>query len=362
MKVVILHHWLVAMRGGEKVLEELIRLYPECEILTLVHIPGSTSSLIESRPIRQSLLGKLPVAIRKRYKSLLPLHPFLTRRISVPQDTDLVISTDAAMIKGIPIPEGVRHICYCHSPPRYLWGLQEQYETGAGALLKKRLLNLFGPGLREFDRKASLKVDTFIANSAFVAARIRKSYGRDSQVVYPPVDVADFSGPAHDGGYYLLVSQLTPYKKAEIAVRSFTEMNKQLVVIGSGEEIDRLRNIAGPTVDIRGRRPWSEVREAFMGCKAFLYPQIEDFGITAVEAQAAGKPVIAFAEGGALETVIDAETGILFHHQSVESLSEAVHRFETGDHKITPERCRLNAARFNPSRFRKEIEAIVDRS
>ena len=361
MNVVILHHWLVAYRGGEKVLEELIKLYPKAEIRTLVYERGTTSELVDSRLIKDSPLGRLPRAIRKQYKSLLPLHPFFIKRISIPENTDLVISTDAGMIKGVPIPRGVKHICYCHSPPRYLWGLQEQYETGSGAGFKKQILNLFGPRLRRFDRNAARKVHRFIANSKFIADRIKNSYGCEAEVIYPPVSTKEFEGESHDEGFYLLVSQLTPYKKAELTVQAFNQMRKPLVVIGGGEMLDEIRAMAGPTVDIRGRLPWNEVRNAFMKCRAFLYPQIEDFGITAVEAQAAGKPVIAYSAGGALETVLPNQTGLFFDEQTSEALIDAVNRFEAGDHEISAENCRKNAMRFGEARFRNEISESVER-
>lgn len=362
MNVVILHHWLVAYRGGEKVLEELIKLYPDAEIRTLVYEKGATSELVESRPIKDSPLGRFPHAVRKRYKSLLPLHPYFIKRISIPKNTDIVISTDAGMIKGVPIPEGIKHICYCHSPPRYLWGLQEQYETGSGAGLKKKVLDFFGPRLRKFDRDAARKVDRFIANSGFIANRIKDSYDCDAEVIYPPVATGEFEGEGQDKGFYLLVSQLTPYKKAELTVKAFNRMARPLVVIGGGELLEEIREMAGPTVDVRGRVPWHEVKEAFMNCRAFLYPQIEDFGITAVEAQAAGKPVIAYAQGGALETVIENKTGIFFKDQTADSMIEAVERFESGAHQISAENCRNNALRFGEARFRQEIAGLVERA
>lgn len=385
--VTLANHWLVTYRGGEKVLAEFRTLFPEAWMATLICERGEIPDKIIGRKVVTSPMQHVPLAW-KYYKALLPLHIWAFERLRVPLGTRLVLSSDAAMVKGLCVPDGVRQVCYCHSPPRYLWDLQSDYSEGLGAL-KRLVFNYIVPRARSFDYAAAQRVDRFIANSQFVAERIKRSYGRDSEVIYPPVSVGDFSPEHPSEDFYLLVTQLTPYKRADLAVRAFTAMGKKLVIIGEGSELDGLKRIAGPTVQLVGRQPFRVVKDHFERCRAFLYPQVEDFGITAVEAQAAGKPVIAFRAGGALETVIEGETGLFFNEQTPESLADAVQRFErkflvpvasssasngttlTESSKIpalelelatsTRLSCRANAERFRPERFRAEIKAFLEK-
>jgi glycosyltransferase involved in cell wall biosynthesis len=401
--ITLANHWLVTYRGGEKVLAEFRRLFPTAPLASLVckrgDIPewilGGGSAVAESlsgklkfkggeggqkvegararsRPnangasgdhalpsaIITSPLQRVPLAW-KYYKALLPLHPWAFGRLAVPGDTRLVLSSDAAMVKGLRLPEGARQVCYCHSPPRYLWDLQSDYTDGMG-WAKRLVFNWSVPPARAFDYAAAQRVDRFIANSRFVAERIRRSYGREAVVIYPPVSVDDFSSDRPSEDFYLLVTQLTPYKRAELAVRAFTQLGKKLVVIGEGSEFAALQKIAGPTVQLLGRQPFQVVKDHFERCRAFLYPQVEDFGITAVEAQAAGKPVIAFRAGGALETVIEGETGLFFDEQTPESLGGAILQIEAMGDRRWVEACRANAERFRPERFRAEIKAFLE--
>lgn len=409
--VAISNHWLVTYRGGEKVLAEFRLLFPAAPLASLVckrgEIPewilgggAPAASSSEEFPCKQgdrgngapsghalptdiitSPLQRIPRAW-KYYKALLPLHPWAFGRLTVPAGTRFVLSSDAAMVKGLKLPEGARQVCYCHSPPRYLWDLQGDYTDGLG-WFKRFVFNWSVPRARAFDYAAAQRVDRFIANSRFVAERIQRSYGRDAAVIYPPVSVDDFSPDCPSDDFYLLVTQLTPYKRADLAVQAFTQMGKKLVVIGEGSEFEALKKIAGPTVQLLGRQPFKLVKDHFERCRAFLYPQVEDFGITAVEAQAAGKPVIAFRAGGALETVIEGKTGVFFDEQTPQSLARAVKRFEEtflvsssginrDDATRTPvlefqlaastrQACRANAERFRPERFRAELKAFLER-
>ena len=356
MKVSLAHHWMFSMRGGEKVLEQFKLLFPESPIACLAVNRDHLVPCLKESVYTNSMLDRLG-PLKRFYKQLLPLHPWLIRGIEVSPDTALCLSSDASMIKGVPLPEGSKHICYCHSPPRYLWDLQSEYTDGSK--LSELVFRLCGSYLRAFDKQAAQRVDHFIANSYFVAKRIERNYGKQCDVVYPPVAVEEFEPTDSDDGYYLVVSQLTPYKKMELAVRACEEMKRRLVVIGTGEEFPRLQKIAGQYVTLRGKASWKEVKQAYQGCRAFLNPQVEDFGITAVEAQACGKPVIAYGEGGAIETVLDGQTGILFGEQTVAGMVSAIERFENGSHDLSPGSCRKNAERFAPARFREEIAEIV---
>lgn len=351
------NHWLTTFRGGEKVLAEFRRLFPQAPMSTLVLKRGEIPDWITGDRVYVSPLQRLPMAVRY-YKALLPLHPWAFSRLDTDPATKLMLSSDAAMIKGLRLPTGARQVCYCHSPPRYLWDLHAEYLNGLNwwqRLVFKGVLE----HARAFDRNAAGRVDHFIANSHFVAARIQRFYGRNADVIYPPVAVEDFSPDAAPEDYYLLVSQLTPYKRADLAVRAFTAMGKPLVVIGEGSESRRLRMLAGPTVRLMGRQPFAVVKRHFERCRAFIHPQVEDFGITAVEAQAAGRPVIAYRAGGALESVIDGETGLFFDEQTPASLIGAVNAFEARPPGRWSAHCRRNAERFNAARFRSEMKALL---
>lgn len=266
------------------------------------------------------------------------------------------------MVKGLRVAPRGAHVCYCHSPPRYLWDMQEDYIRGLAGGFARSIFRFSVNRARSFDYRAAQRVTHFLANSKFVAARIATFYGRDATVIYPPVSVEDFEWSRPSEDFYLLVTQLTPYKRADLAVRTFSQMGKRLVVIGEGTEMRALRALAGPTVLLMGRQSFPVVKDHFERCRAFLYPQIEDFGITAVEAQAAGKPVIAYRAGGALETVVEGETGVFFDEQTPESLIAAVAGFEAaGVGRFSSARCRANAERFGPRRFREEIKGFLTR-
>jgi glycosyltransferase involved in cell wall biosynthesis len=359
--IVLAHHWLVGMRGGERVLEELCGLYPDAPIYTMVARVSHLSAQLRSHRIITSPLQFIPGAGRS-YKNLLPFFPIAIKAMRIAKGTRLVFSTDASLVKGLPIPEGVPHICYCHSPPRYLWDLTETYMNQTSGLggLGKFVFNAVIPRLRRFDKAAAERVTHFIANSRFVQRRIQDFYGRDSVVVHPPVDVDAFRPDQPREDFYLLVSELTSYKRVDLAVKAFALLkDKRLVVIGSGSELRSLRASAPPNVTFLGRQSFAALKQHYETCRAFLYPQIEDFGITAVEAQAAGSPVIAFRQGGVLDTVEENRSGVFFDEQTPGALAGAIMDFERREERFSPTECRANAERFRPERFREKILALV---
>ena len=362
-KIAITHHWMFRMRGGEKVLEELCTLFPKASISCLVFGKDRLSEKINRHSISGSFFQRFKLT-RKFYKELLPLHPFAIRHMQVAEDADVVIASDASMVKGVPVPEHCVLVCYCHSPPRYLWEMAETYMSqtaGLGALAKS-VFRIAIPYCKRFDFKSSKRVDLFIANSAYVADRIKRYYGRDSVVVHPPVEVAEFSHTKPRENFYLVVSELVSYKRIDLAIEAFNRNGLPLVIIGDGPERKRLEKIANGNVQFCGRKPFDFLKEHYEKCRGFVFPGLEDFGITPLEAQSAGAPVVAFGEGGALETVIDGKTGVLFESQTETSLNEAVERLERlYDEGVDfSKQCRNNADRFNADRFREEtLQAIT---
>ncbi len=354
------HHWWVHARGGGRVFEEMAGLFPEAEISMLVKASCTLSPAMRARTIKTSALQAVaPRWVDHRW--LLPLFPWAVRRMSIPSGTRLLLSSDAAVIKGLPKPQGCVQVCYCHSPPRYLWEMTEVYarQTSGIGWAGRWLFRKAVYGVRAFDRRAAGNVDYFIANSRYVAERIRRHYGREAVVIYPPVQVERFRPQAKPGDYYLVVSELVGYKRVDLAVEACSQLGRALVVVGDGAEAQKLRAVAGPMVSFRGRLPDAEVTALMEGCRAFLYPQVEDFGITAVEAQAAGRPVIALARGGALETVIDGETGVLFPDQSVAGLRGAISDFEAREGAFSSWACRRQAERFSREHFLERLREVL---
>ena len=358
--ITLAHHWLVSPRGGEKVLAQFHLLFPNAPIATLVLCRDKITGIEVGSQFITSQLQKVPYAERF-YKMLLPAHASAFNRLTVPASTKFVFSSDASMVKGLRLPAGARQVCYCHSPARYLWDMQEVYAKNATNLgiIGRAVFRWAVPRARQFDYKSAQRVDRFIANSAFVAERIKRCYSRDATVIYPPVEVNSFDWQRKPEDFYLYVGQLVPYKRVDIAIGAFNRLRLPLVIIGEGSELAALRRLAGPTVKILGKQPFNVIKDYFARCRAFLNPQVEDFGITAVEAQASGRPVIAYRAGGALESVIEGQTGVFFNEQTPESLSEVVCDFETEPNRFSPEACRQNAERFGPERFRLEIKAFL---
>jgi glycosyltransferase involved in cell wall biosynthesis len=357
-RIALAHHWLVGMRGGEKVLEQLCLLFPDAPIYTLVSARDKLSETLRSHPIHESWMQRLPQG-RQRYKSLLPFFPLAIGNLRVEPEADFLFSTDASVIKGLAYGAGTPHVCYCHSPPRYLWEMQETYlrQTGGLGPVGRALFKAVTPGIRTFDRAGADRVTHFIANSHFVQERIKASYERESEVIYPPVDVDAFDPTREAEDFYLIVTELVAYKRVDLAIDAFNRTGKRLVVLGDGPEAAALRARSGPNIEFLGRQPFTVLKDRFERCRAFIYPQIEDFGITAVEAQAAGRPVIAFRRGGALETVVEGSTGMFFDEQTPESLAECVEAFE--ERAFSAAACRANAENYRPEAFRDAVRNFL---
>lgn len=356
MKIALAHHWMTSYRGGERVLEQIATLAPKADIFTLVHdervvIPG-----IAGRKVVTSELNSLP-KIEKTYRHLLPAHPLAIKRMRVPDDLELLLSTDASLMKGITTSPETKHICYCHSPPRYLWEMADEYKKATWAA--RIALDRFAPMLRRFDFEAAQRVSHFIANSKFVAERIAKYYQRDAEVIYPPVAVDEFRSDRTRQSFYLVISELVEYKRIDLAVKAFNQLGKRLIVIGDGPQRKRLESIAKPNITFMGRQSFRTLKEHLETATAFVFPGIEDFGITPVEAQAAGCPVIALRRGGVLETVVEGQTGAFFDEQTSESLEAAVVGFEPN--AFSPLSCAENAQMFSTQNFLSQYKALLRR-
>jgi glycosyltransferase involved in cell wall biosynthesis len=326
MRVAVVHDWLTGMRGGERVLEVICRLFPEATLYTLIHHSGALSPTIESMRIVQSPLARWP-ASKRNFRLYLPFFPKLIEKFDF-SGYDLILSSSHCVAKGAVPPPGALHICYCHTPMRYVWDLYNDYRRERGLLVKAFLALNKGP-LRRWDVRTADRVHYFIANSRHVAERIKRHYGRDAVVINAPVDTDFFKeekGQRED--YYLVVSALVPYKRVGLAVQAFSRAGRKLVVIGSGSDEKRIRRLAGPTVRLLGNVDDQILRTYYRGARALIFPGEEDFGITPLEAMACGTPVIAYAKGGALETVVEGKTGVFFSEQTVESLLDAVDKFE----------------------------------
>lgn len=354
MKTALLHYWLTNMRGGEKVLLALNEMYPEADIFTHAisegmrkHFPGK---------VTESFIASLPLG-RKFTQGYLPLMPTANRMFDL-EGYDLIISSESGPIKGIRKPAGARHICYCHTPMRYVWDMYREYYEMAG-LGGKIGMKLFTPYMRKEDLKSADAVDTFVANSRFVADRIKRIYDREAVVVHPPVDVAFFDGTYEKGDYYLLAGQLIGYKRPDLAIAACVKMGRKIVVIGNGNQRASLEKLyaGNPLVKFLGRVSDEELKATYGGAKALLFPGLEDFGIVPVEAQAAGTPVIAYGLGGALETVVDKKTGLFFPEQTIESLCAAIESFEAMS--LDPEDCRANARKFAKAAFVDGMSRVI---
>ncbi len=355
MKVALVHDYLMqGIRGAERVLVALHSIYPDAPIYTLLYEPTSFGDALPDWEVRTSFLQPL----RRLHKRLLWLMPRAIESLNL-RDYDLVISSSSAWAKSaIPGPDAT-HLCYCHSPARFLWSWADEYiNSAAGSRLARALVRRSVPRLRRWDARTASRVHHFVANSKTVQQRIRNYFDRDSEVIYPPVDTGRFLPAEADEGYFLLVSALNPYKRVDLAVEAFKDLRLPLVVIGDGPELGKLQRLAGPTVTLLGRCSDDEVTQRMARCRAFIMPQEEDFGIAAVEAQSAGRPVIAYRAGGATETVIEDETGLFFEAQTPAALAEGVRRFEKMS--FSKQDCRQNALRFDTGRFVREWQEFAD--
>ena len=311
------------MRGGEKVIEALCEMYPQADIFTHVYVPEMVSERIRRHRIFPTFINSLPRAHRM-YKNYLPLMPMALEQLDL-RGYDLIISSESGPSKGIIPPPDALHVCYCHTPMRYIWNMYHEYRNSAGRLARLMMPPL-AHYLRMWDVTSAARVDSFVANSATVAKRIHRYYGADSVVIHPPVDTAAFSiaPPSELADYYLMAGELVSYKRPDLAVLAFNEMKLKLVVIGGGEMLDEIRRLAGPTVTVLGSQPFDVLKQHYARCRALIFPGEEDFGMVPVEAMASGRPVIAFGRGGATETVATGVSGVFFAEQTVEAISLAV--------------------------------------
>lgn len=370
LKVALVHDFLNQYGGAERVLLALHELYPEAPIYTLLYDPKKMRGKFAKADVRPSFLQRFPKFLKRRHKYMLPFMPTAPETFNL-RDYDLVISSSGAWSKGIIVKPKTIHICYCHSPMRFAWDWNEKYlgEQGLGKgrkIFARLMLNY----VRMWDKAAADRPDFFIANSCATQTRIKKYYGRESEVVYPPVEVGSVevgprthegSGPTSTHDFFLIVSRLSPYKKIEIAVEAMNKLNLPLVVIGEGEPkyVKYLKSIAGSKTKFLGWKSDEETKKYFASCRAFIFPGEDDFGIAPVEAMSFGKPVIALRRGGATETVVEGETGEFFDEPAIEVLADAVRRFQENEKNYDPVKIRAQAEKFSKEKFVENIERVI---
>jgi glycosyltransferase involved in cell wall biosynthesis len=400
-RVALVHDWLTGMRGGERCLEALCDLFPEADLFTLLHVKGSVSEPIERRRVHTSAIQRMPFAA-SRYRYYLPLFPWAVERLAL-EGYDLIITGSHCVAKGVRPPPDALHIAYIYTPMRYIWDQHEAYVSpGRMGPLSRLLLRAIAGRLRRWDLEANGRVDRFVAISRHVAERIRRHYGREAEVIYPPVEVARFHIGDRTDDYFLVAGALAPYKRIDLAIEAFNRMGRRLVIVGEGQESRRLRRMAGPTIEFLGWCPNGEFAELLGRCRALIFPGEEDFGILPVEAMACGRPVIAYGKGGVTETVVPINsskfqvpssawqvpsskfhvpgskstafhnlepgtrnperrpaTGVFFFDQSVEALIGAVTLYERAAECFDPEALRAHALTFDRSIFEKRMAAYV---
>lgn len=349
MKVAIVHYWLVTWRGGEKVLAELMRLYPTADLYCHVVDPDLVEQYFPERNVTTTWVNRLPGA-RRWYKAYMPVMAFASEQIDL-RGYDLIISSESGPAKNLITDPDSTHICYCHSPMRYIWDMTHVYIGPLNPLLRFALAPLIHY-LRTVDQLSANRVDHFIANSSFIQKRITKAYRREADVIHPPVDVDAFLPAASSEDYYLVLGQLTCYKRVDVVVEAFNRSGKRVLIIGEGEEYEKLCANAQPNVSFLGKVEFNRLKTHLQHARALVFPGVEDFGIVPLEALASGTPVIAYARGGALDYLQDGETGVLFNEQTAESLNAAIDRFEKRQADFVPERLAAVASEFSSTAFR----------
>ena len=368
MKVAIIHDWLITYAGAERALEQIIEIYPDCDLFSIIdYLPSNQRRFIKNKKVETSFIQKLPFA-KKHYRKYLSLMPLAIEQFDLSK-YDLIISSSHAVAKGVITGPDQLHICYCYTPIRYAWDLQHQYlkeanlHKGILGWIARRILHK----IRLWDYRTSNGVDHFIAISNFISKRIKKVYRRRSTVLFCPVDIDSFQfSNIERDDYYVTCSRMVPYKRIDLIVETFSKLlpTKKLIVIGDGPEYEKIRKLAGNNVHLMGAQPFEVLKKHLSTAKAFIFAAEEDFGIAPIEAQACGTPVIAYGKGGALETIKDIDkdkpSGIFFQEQTPQSLYESIIKFEDIN-IITKEACRKNAERFSNREFRNQFSEIVNK-
>lgn len=366
MRVAIVHDWLCTFAGSERVLEQMLQVFPQADLFTLVDfLPPAERGWLGSRRIVTSFLQHCPFA-KTRYRSYLPLMPLAIEQFDM-SGYDLVLSSSHAVAKGVITGPDQIHVSYVYSPIRYAWDLQHQYlhESGLDRGLRGWMAKYLLHTIRRWDVRTAPGVDAFAVLSRFIGRRVRKAYNRGATVIYPPVDLEAFPLRTTKENFYCTASRMVPYKRIDLIVEAFQQMpDKQLVVIGDGPDFSKIRAKAGPNVELLGFQPTPVLADYLQRAKAFLFAPLEDFGIAPLEAQACGTPVIAYGHGGARETILGdvampEPTGVFFDEQTVPSLVGAIQTFEAEQDRFQPVACRRNAERFSAVRFRTELSAFV---
>jgi len=355
MKVALVHDWMNQIGGAEDVLEALVDLFPTAPIYTSLYAPDKMPAHWQTWDIRTNFIDKLPFSHRKQ-QLYFPLYPFSFEQHDL-RGYDLVISNKSGFCHGVITGPDTVHICYCLTPTRYVWRYHQYAEQEQLGRLTRTILPPFLTQLRQWDRLAADRVDHFVAISQEVRRRIAKVYRRESVIIYPPVDTARFVPDDEVEDYYLLVGRLVPYRRIDLLIEAFNKMKRPLRIAGSGRDRARLEAMAGPTIEFLGYVPDEELPSLLAKCRAFMFPGEEDFGIAPIQAMAAGRPVIAYAAGGALETVLPGVTGTLFAEQSVAAIIQAVEGFDTEN--VDPPRIRQHAEQYDVSHFKAQIQALV---
>ncbi len=359
-RVAVVHHWFVSRGGGERVAECLAALLPSADLFTLVADPQALPATLRTRKIHTSWLQRMPGAVQ-RHRHWMPLYPEAARSLDL-RAYDLVVSSDAGPVKGVWTSRTAIHICYCHSPMRYLYDSYESYRAEM-PLLTRTLFTWTAGRVRRADLKAARRVSQFVANSHYISERIRRIYGRASEVIYPPIDL-DHARISTPGEHYLCAGRLVPYKRTDLAVLACKRLGRKLRIVGSGPEMERLRRLAGSETEFLGELSTEALFQQYSQCRALLFAADEDFGMVPLEAQSCGRPVIAFGHGGSLETVraggvAEERTGLYFGEQTVDSVLEAILRFESQEGQLRPEAMLANAARFGTPIFLQRMHSLL---
>lgn len=365
LRVAIVHYWFVGRAGGERVVEALAEVFPQADLFSLIADRSTLAPILQDRKLQTSFLQRVPGATRF-HRHFLFLQPLALEQFDL-SGYDLVISSESGPAKGVITSSKTCHICYCHSPMRYIWDMYPEYRRGMGTMVGT-IFSLTAHYIRLWDYAAARRVDYFVANSRFTASRIRKWYGRESVVIHPPVETSTARVSGKAGEYYIAIGRLVDYKRFDLAVTACTKLGRRLKIIGGGPQEKALRRMAGPTVEFLGRVSDNELRENLAGCRALLFPGEEDFGIVPVEAQSFGKPVIAYASGGVLETVrgvfpgedrVASPTGVFFTDQSFSGLTKAMLEFESMEREFRPQTIREHSLQFDGAIFKRRISEFV---